>query len=203
MGKLGIITPEFYLDEATHTYHYGGRRIPGISEVLKAFGFIDPTYYTERGRAVGQAVHAGIHYLEEGDLNWASITNADVEGRIRAYLKFKEEKGFVPDRSLMETPLHYPGGLYGCKIDWTGEIDGYPFNLIEGKCGAKSAWHKLQTGGQLRTLPEREQPWRRWALYLRPDATYSLEPHTDPCDPGVFVGLASGFNWKANNYGYR
>lgn len=82
-------------DEATHTYTYSGRVVPGVSEIIKDGGLsedfdrIDP-WYQERGKAVHRACHL------------ADIGRLDVDGcgetlkpYIREFLDARQRERFT------------------------------------------------------------------------------------------------------------
>lgn len=192
------ISGMFFLNEKTHQYFYRGREIPGISFLLKWHRYVDDAYYTDRGRDIGIAVHLATAFLDKGTLDWGSIKDDEVLGRVRAYEKFRNEMGFV--HSEMETIYAHAGGLYGCKIDRRGQMRNVPDLILEIKGGAKAPWHKIQTGMQRRAVPGGP---RRFCLYLHPDETYHLDDeHTDPDDEQIGVNLASDYHWRIQ-HGYR
>lgn len=189
-------TQSLRLEEETHTYWLGGDRIPGISELLRYWGYFDDTYYTEMGRDIGSAVHAGIHDIEVGGAAAIEFSNVKILHRLDEYVRFKGDKDFrvlYAERILLD-----PGQRYACKIDLWGQFgDSTTKALVEVKCGAELAWHKLQTAGQRRCLPP--EPTRRFALYLPATGRYSLKEHTDRADEALVDGLASGFWWNKNH----
>jgi hypothetical protein len=188
----------FHLDEATHIYTYRGRAIPGLSFLLKWHRYVDPTYYTERGREIGNATHLATAFLDKGTLDWESIKDDEVLGRILAYERFKRELAFEPTE--IEQIHAHAGGLYGCKIDRRGKMRGVSDLILEIKGGAKAPWHLIQTGMQRRAVPGGP---RRFCLYLHPDETYHLDTeHTDPDDEQTGVNLASDYHWRIR-HGYR
>lgn len=188
----------FYLDEATHQYFYRGREIPGLSFLLKWYRYIDDGYYTERGRQIGNAIHLATAFLDKGTLDWDSIKDDEVLGRVLAYERFKREMEFVPTE--IEQIHAHAGGLFGCKIDRRGSMRKVADGIIEIKGGSKAQWHKIQTGMQRRATPGGP---RRFCLYLHPDETYHLDDeHTDPDDEQIGVNLASDYHWRIQ-HGYR
>lgn len=195
-----VAPPRLRLDE-DHRYWSGDLRIPGLSELLKLFGFIDDSYYTEEGREVGRGVHLGTQSLDEGRQDHLQFESKAIIGRIMAYERFKREKQFKP--GLIETIHQHPYGTYACRIDRYGYFGQSDIGaLIELKCGSKEPWHKLQTGAQKEALGIITQPMRRFALYLRENETYELVEHKDPADGRIVVGLASAYWWRQNN-GYK
>lgn len=191
-------TSTFYLDEATHTYWYRGRQIPGISFLLQWHDYVDPTYYTDRGRDIGTATHLATAFLDKGTLDWDSLKDEEVLGRVLAYDRFRREMGFV--HTEMEKIYAHAGGLYACKIDRRGQMRNVADLILEIKGGGKAPWHLIQTGMQRRAVPGGP---RRFCLYLHPDETYTLDDeHTDADDEQVGVNLASDYHWRIR-HGYR
>lgn len=187
--------PAFYLDKAKHEYHFEGRIIPGCTAVLQYWKLIDDRYYTERGRQIGTAVHAWSILVDRGTLEWSRVAKVpEIEGRLRGYAQFL--KDYTPEWDHIEESFYYPGGLYACTIDRAGKLKGIDFGIVELKCGGKEAWHEIQTGMQQKAMDSR--PWRRFALYLKEDGTYALEPHKDNQAGMIGVGLASAMNWRVN-----
>jgi hypothetical protein len=191
------LTPSLRLDEETHTYWLGPRAIPGISALLKYWGFIDDTYYTEEGREIGRAVHAGIHDLELGGAAASEFSNPKILHRLDEYLRFKSDKDFRVKK--VEQIYGDPAGRYACKIDLLGTFGEAPqLCLVEVKCGAVMAWHQLQTAGQKRNIID-EGAIRRFALYLPAEGRYNLKEHKDRAEEFLIDGFASGYWWNANH----
>jgi len=73
-------------DPAVHEYRLNGIRVPSVTGVLKAAGYIDlsgiPSAVLEAARARGTRVHAALHYLLEDDLDITTVDEAD-----RGYLE--------------------------------------------------------------------------------------------------------------------
>jgi hypothetical protein len=193
--------PSLRLDEESHTYWLGDRQIPGISALLRYWGFIDDTYYTEEGREVGRAVHAGIHDIEMGGAAAGEFTNLKILSRIDEYMRFKSDKDFRVRR--VEQIYADPAGRYACKIDLLGTFgESTTGALVELKCGAELPWHRLQTGGQRRCIIDDSfGTIRRFALYLPLKGRYNLKEHTDRAEEFLVDGLASTYWWR-KNHGY-
>lgn len=187
------------LDEETHTYYLNDRKIPGISELLRYWGFIDGTYYNEESREVGRGVHAGIHDLEVGGAAANEFSNPKIIHRINEYLRFREDKTF---KVLMAEKIFAdPAGRYACKIDLLGTFgESNILCLIELKCGVEMAWHRLQTAGQKRCLLSHNTDiLRRFALYLPADGRYNLKEHSDRAEESIVDNFASTYWWNKNH----
>ena len=81
-----------------HKYTYKGKRLPSITQILKAEGFIDDTWYNDWARDKGSHVHAAVHYdilgtLDEDDLD------PEIVPYLKAFRKFMKESGFKVEKS--------------------------------------------------------------------------------------------------------
>lgn len=202
METLKALPPQnLRLDEESHTYWLNGCRIPGISELLRYWGFVDETYYNEDAREVGRGVHAGIHDIEMGGAAAHEFVNPKITHRIDEYLRFKSDKDFRV--IAVEKILADPAGRYACRIDLLGTFgESHGLSLIELKCGAQEGWHKLQTAGQKRCIEHVESTLRRFALYLPFPGRYNLKEHGDRAEEGLVDGYASGY-WYNQNHGIK
>ena len=194
--------PSLRLDEESHTYWYNDRRIPGISELLRYWGFLDDTYYNEESREVGRGVHAIIHDYELGGAAGHEFKDPKVLKRFDEYLRFRDDKDFRV--IAVEKIFADPAGRYACKIDLLGHFgEQSMLSLIEIKCGVELPWHRLQTAGQRRCVKmptwDIVAPMRRFALYLSDKRPYNLKEHVDRSEEGLIDGYASGYWWNRNN----
>ena len=55
----------FTFDPDTHQYWVGGEKVLSVTQILKTCGLIDDTWYTEKGRQRGQAVHLATQLYDE------------------------------------------------------------------------------------------------------------------------------------------
>lgn len=183
--------------DAEHRYWLDGRQIPGLTQLLRHFGFIEEAYFTPESCAVGTAVHLGTESMDLGRQDHQQFENPAIIGRIQAYQRFKEEKGFRP--YLIEDRKAHPNGVYACTLDRFGHFGDSPIGaLIDLKTGGEQAWHALQTGGQARCL-QTEGAMRRFSLYLKENGTYSLKEHKDHNDGVIVESLATAWWWQTNH----
>ena len=75
-------------DEALHEYRIDGVVVPSVTAVLHAVlpGWQADQWYLERGRAM----HHGCRLLDEGRLDWATVS-PEIVGRVKAWEKFRRE----------------------------------------------------------------------------------------------------------------
>jgi CRISPR/Cas system-associated exonuclease Cas4 (RecB family) len=158
------------LDE-DHRYWVGSLNVPGYSEILDSMGFPKNPFWTEAGRAEGEALHQWLLFLAQGN-EPASEPDARIAGRVAGIQKFFAEHAF--EFVGGESPLYSPVG-YCCTPDLWGRLEGAPV-VIEAKRGSKMKRHALQTAAQARALedsgftvrlPLRPLPQRRRTTTLR------------------------------------
>ncbi len=183
-------------DDKTHLYFdASGQPLAGVTEMFKSLGFIDTTYYTDKGRDRGSNVHLACQYFDEGDLDESSLPE-DVKGRMAAYKKFRQDTGFTPigiEEVVSSDVLRTAGTL-----DRTGIFAGSAVEaLLDIKGGAPDYWHPYQTAGYSMMKWHTEYDLHpRFALYLRDNGTYRLEPHKDPRDFDVFRSISFVYHAK-------
>ena len=107
--------------------------LPSVTEVLRAVGLIDATWFTDEGRERGSAVHRLIEadhyrYLDE-------IPDA-YEPYVRAYRRFVVESGHEP--LITEVTLRHPVEGYVGHADRIGWLAGQRC-LLDFKTGALGA----------------------------------------------------------------
>jgi hypothetical protein len=81
-----------------HIYTADGKIIPSITQILKAEGFIDTTFYDEWSRDKGSMVHLAIHYDITGELDEDTIDD-EIRPYMIAWRKFLSHSGFTVDKS--------------------------------------------------------------------------------------------------------
>lgn len=195
---------EFRFDPDRHEYWLGGKRIPGMTEILKGCGIIRAHYGSELESAIsmsrGRAIHRCCELFDHDKLSWKTVSD-EIFGYVMAWKKFREETRYNPDLKFRETPMFHPVYLYATIPDCgDGLFKNGERALVEIKTGVKEEWHKLQTAAQELILPKRKNK-KRIAIYLANDGTYKTEEHKDPMDNRVFLSLVTEFNWrKAHGY---
>jgi hypothetical protein len=195
-------------DAATHTYRKDGRPAwQSVTQVLKRAGLFDwmvavPEPLLTRARLRGTAVHAAIHYWNENDFDLDDFRDRypDIAGYVDAWVAFCAQQPFVP--ALCEYWIYSARYDLAGTIDCLGTLAGQAA-LVDFATGdpADVAKH-LQTAAYLLVAREwaTEDPAleaffaahpvvRRYAVQLRPDGTYRLNPYSDPADTRHFLAL--------------
>ena len=115
-------------DPIGHLYTIDGRPVPSVTQVLSSTGIL-PSFsmvdkvLLERKRQIGVALHAALHYLQQGDLDESTVDER-VKPRLDAYRLFVAETGFKPiDCELRIWPT-VAGMQYAGTLDVTGTIKG-------------------------------------------------------------------------------
>jgi hypothetical protein len=182
-------------DEESHVGTIGGRIVPSVTGILKAGGF-EP-YGSEWHMAKGRAVHLACQYLDEGGLDWSSISD-EILPYLMAYELFKKESGFKPTR--IEERLFHPTLMFTGQIDRVGEVPNDKSQwLIDIKSGHPGPYCSLQTAGYNLLLPVLKYPRKRFGLHLKENGSYSLIEYKDSQDQGIFLALLAIHNWKKNH----
>jgi hypothetical protein len=96
----------------------GGSHPPSITEILKAEGFIDTSFYNEWARGKGSMVHLACRYDLAGELDEDTLDD-EIRPYLSAFRKFMSESGFKVERSEVpgiNTTYGYAGtpDLVGC-----------------------------------------------------------------------------------------
>jgi hypothetical protein len=182
-------------DQATHSYERDGVRLPSVTQVLKSVGIIDPDKYASGAAARGTAVHLACQYLDEGDLDEATIA-PELTGYLAAYRKFLADTGWKwigIEHRLAHKSLNYAGTIDRISVDLVLDI----------KSGQPEDWHRLQAAAYLAML-ENPMGRTRYGLYLGPRGTYGLTEYTRrefPRDWAVFQSALNIHNWRGKNNG--
>lgn len=173
-----------HFDAAAHRYTLAGRELISVTQALAEAGFIDKRWYTEDAAERGTAVHDAVQRFHQcgGELGPVADEHAPF---LDAYLAFALEAGFTVDGSeerVCDPVLGYAGTL-----DLRGRFARYAngLDVIDIKTGSVPAWVGYQTAAYARLLGG--APRRRWALNLKGDGTYRLEPLTKRTDESVFL----------------
>lgn len=177
-------------DRERHEYRVGGRRLPSVTEVIRAVlpGWEDEQWYLDRG----SAVHAACQFVDEGRVAWD-----DLDGRIRnqvvAWCQFRQD--FPAATIQVELPLYDPTHWFAGKLDrvlWNRRT-GYTVVDIKSSYAPQAV---VQVAAYRRL-------WERWASFtvrtgcvveLRDDASYKAHwierPALERADR-VFLGALS------------
>lgn len=193
--------------EETHTFLDGnGSPIPSLTQILTGVGISDyssvPGDRLEFKKNIGDAVHYGARYLDEGILDYDTIQPTWAK-YLLAWENFKEATGFVCEGIEVPGVYSYSGMRFGCIWDRLGRFPGIKHRaLVEIKCAyAEEPSWRIQLAGQEMTIPKDGDEYiARIACQLKPDANFKLWPdingYQDPNDRKVFLWALATTNWK-------
>lgn len=193
---MELAPPEFYLSETDHVYHLGDRILPGTTEILRANGVIDSTWFNEVAMQRGRAVHFACQLLAEGDLAWESLDKS-LLGYVEAYHKAIQELDFMPYEC--EVIKYHPIYFYGTKPDQIG-LFGSKNGIIELKTGTMQPWTALQTAFQAFAIwPTDFFSKIRIGLELHANGTFRTETYENESNYATAVALYEVWKWKVEN----
>lgn len=201
-----------HFDAVEHGYFIDGQRVPSVTGILKAMGLIRldgiPAYVLEQARRRGSDVHALIHYYNDGDLDPASV-DPKYAPYLDAWRAFVSTRAFRVDCSeyRVASRMFAVAGTF----DALGELDGEGA-LVDVKTGDPDhvaadlqtaaylglAYQWAETDPTLKKILDQFATVRRYAVRLRPDATYRVEPYDDPRDYQDFLTLAAAWHLRRN-----
>jgi hypothetical protein len=204
---------DFVFEEDPHRYvTANGIVCPSITQMMSAVGIYDfskvPKDILENAKRRGKNVH---RWCAEFDRHgWVDETWMEDDERpyLSAWIKFRHESKFVV-RSV-EVPMLRP--INGVLVGGTPDVIGFlgpTLTTIERKaCRAKHPGWGVQTALQemLITGKPRIGHMERIAVQLKPDGTYSVQPHTDATDGDCALAIVQKFgaeeaiqSWKSNH----
>ncbi len=185
--------PVFKFDAEKHVYTLGTQRLPSVTEILGALGFIEDEWFTWETRERGRAVHVASQYLEEGGLDWDSIKATEealstpVVPYVRGWERFLRETGWRS--SHIEQPAYDPLHFFAGCPDRRGYFPTGGLEGLEIKTGSPQGWWKYQKGGYEKLTGTRE--WT--TVRLKPDGDFSLEPIKDVNAGTKFLSMVTTY----------
>ena len=166
--------PNLELDEATHLYTLGDRKLISVTQGISILDtrWRDP-WYLERGRLI----HLACEYYDRDELDEDKL-DPQIGPYLEAYVKFKSDTGFLV--RLIEHKLYHPQYLFAGRIDRTGILNSVE-DLIDIKSGTKVDTDELQGAGYWELCRVNNIPVKKvFDLYLRENGTYSLVEIKNP-----------------------
>lgn len=207
-------------DEPTHTYRWNGQPVPNVTRLLAPLTDYSriPADVLERAQQEGKAIHKMVELHMTGMLDLAALHSDESQAwllpRFEALEKFIDETGFVcyaAEHPLYSKQLRYAGtpDLIG-RMSHIGKtrrravlVDVKRSFFAGPVIGLQTAaytqvWNETEAKGEKDLLVPNQN---RFALQLRADGTYRLEPFDDGGDFAAFLALLTVHYWKENHYG--
>jgi hypothetical protein len=170
--------PTLHFEPVGHRYTLRPDMIelPSVTQVLKETRMVDysmiPQDVLEAASKRGTAVHQALHYLDDGDLDDATLDPA-IHGYVMAYMAFKRDAGFEP--MLVEWRSWNRAYRYAGTLDRTGTIrrkdGGLDRVVLDFKTGEVLPGHALQLTAYA-GMCDQPRAYRRIALKLSADGSY-------------------------------
>lgn len=187
-------------DDTSHTYRVGGVVRPHVTGILGPLYDWEkvPPDVLERASLKGRYVHKAVELFERGDLDDSTLDD-EIGGYLAAYRLFRQETGYEPE--LVEHKVFHAALGYCGTLDSAGLLYDKPA-VIDLKSGARSRVHGVQIAGytMAKCSMEGTSIWpRRYALYLKENGRYKLDPFNDPSDFQTFAAMVSLNNWRAKH----
>lgn len=190
-------------DEAAHRYFLNGAELPSVTTILALAGLTDWSHCSEWAKERGSIVHKAIHIELTTGLDWSSLPES-LHPYVSAELQAIEDLG----AEIVASELRVFSKTYG----YAGTLDRL-IRLPRGEKKVLALWdtktgpvvdaYALQTAAYVEALHEMNLPElagervkERYALRLKPDGTYQLEPFTDRTDIVNFHAAVRVANWK-------
>jgi len=161
---------------------------PSVTEILERAGFVDysgvPSSLLTTASERGKEVHAWTEMMDAGRVR-ADQAPPNILPYLTAYESFKAECNYEP--ILYECQVYNVDFDYDGIIDRVARIDGHK-SVVDLKCvHTLQSSTALQTAGYAACL---EGHHRRYALQLKPDGRYHLQPYKDRNDRLDFLAAA-------------
>lgn len=185
----------FTFDEASHTYHFGGQVVPGVTSILKPLTNYDsvPASVLDAASQFGKAVHRACELDDLGTLDEASLDPA-LAPYLAAWRKFSAEHSVQWD--VIETPMYHQVMRYAGTADRIGKVRG-----LSAVVDIKTTYELMPTNGpQLAAYARLHDPALgnlidRIGVQLKGDGTYVAKTYKDPTDWPVFASLLTLRTW--------
>lgn len=179
---------EFRFEEIDHAYFLGDRRLIGVSEVIQAGGLKNfagiPKAVLEHARARGVAIHAACQFLDENDLDWATVRGTEIEPYVVAWQKFTQDTGIKFEEIEV---AHYNAALgIAGRPDRKGVLNGRR-GLVDLKSYKPDSVTGVQLAGYREMTFDEEEPIFRIGVGLDKKGKYKVVNFGDRADRQVFL----------------
>jgi len=193
--------PGLVFQEDEHLYFLDGRPVPSVTQILAEAGLVNWEFVSEWARERGSTVHKAIHLELTCGLDWSSIPES-FHPYVSAELQAIEDL----DVEVIASEVRVFSRTYG----YAGTLDRIVrfrkanyLALWDTKTGPTVPAYALQTAAYTEAVHEMALPIlngerikKRFAMRLKPDGSYSLEPFTDRSDITNFYAACRLVNWK-------
>lgn len=188
-------------DADNHVYVTpGGRRLPGVTSVLRSAGLISKDRMDEAAMARGTRVHSAIEFDCQADLNESTMDQSEIP-YVWAARRARDELGLDINPDDVEVPVCNEALGFGTRVDalctWKGGLA-----VINWKTGGEWSHYPIQMAlealccGHLQDGPAIPKDIRRLAIHLSDSGNYRLVEHVNAEDFAVARACATIASWK-------
>ena len=170
----------YTFDAEKHIHYINGIRVPGVTTVLKAEGFIDTDFFNDEACYRGNYVHKACELINRGKLDLNSI-KPEFKGYIDAFWTFRQENSPIEFINSEMNVFSETWGYAGI-IDFISQTSAgwlYLWDIKTSKVKAK--WWKYQLAGYRAAY--QEMTGKRitgcFSLQLTENGTYKVEQYDD------------------------
>ncbi len=183
----------YTFDKENHWHYINGIRVPGVTGILKAEGFID-TDFMGNPEALyrGNYVHLACHYYNIGKLDFDSLL-PEFKGYVEAYMFFCIDHGIV--KPISEHSVYSGLWRYAGIVDIIAGDRLFDIKTSQ----QKAKWWKYQTAGYKALYEEmtgKKSIKERASVQLFPDGTYEIDPHKEKNNEREFFNILTTHKLK-------
>lgn len=193
-------------DAPTHTYRFGGRVVPSVTQILECavrFDFITPEQLEAAGRR-GTYVHQLCELSDLDELDDEVESQGEHWPRLLAWRKFCQDYG--PNWSHIETQGYSEAFRFAGTVDRRGVLEKMGADRwvidIKSSVALGKTWG-LQTAAYRQIAIEADPSWamaRRATVRLLPDGTYKFDECKSRGDWNVFAAMLTIHHWSKENH---
>jgi hypothetical protein len=194
-------------EEGAHLYRWDGKPVPNVTRIIAPLTDYSriPPERLERARQEGQHIHKMVELHFRDDLQ-VDFLPPWMRGHYAALLRFVEETGYenyAAERRLYHRTMGYAGTMdlagqmHRLKRARPAVIDVKRSLYAGPAIGLQDAGY-LDASNSEKELPRLDH---RYALVLRADGSYRLEPYEDRDDHAAFLACLQQLRWREKHYG--
>ena len=189
--------------EDKHEYSYEGRKVAGVTAILKSMGIVDfkniPDEVLERALKFGIAVHKGCELEDKHNLEWDTLDPA-LKPYIYGWIMFKKQWNFEIEK--IEHIVFSKKYWFAGRLDRVGILNGKRA-IVDIKTGVTDSATAIQTAGYSIAYNEgksvKDKVRGRVGIFLKGDGEYRMEVYNDKKDESIFLSALTIYNWRIKN----
>ena len=195
-----------------HIYKMDGRRLPSLTQILDAAGFIDysmvPLETLKAKAAFGTRVHEYCLWIDQDEIGIEELKPYPAyESRVLGWMDFVKDYDLQADMEWAERPMAVK--INGCTFALTPDRYGMSNQgpcVVEIKCSVDlMPAYALQTAAQVLPFRNELNPTvKRFVCQLldKPNGSgkrYFAKEYTDRTDEKIFLAALATTQWRINN----